>query len=202
MPVSIQGKPYHTVAERVKVAQETDLSLSCSITTSIESIHEREGGLREVLVKATVVFVQDDEVFTFTGHACEQEAPVGSKSVNVTSFIENAETSAVGRALAFAGLAGEQIASADEVNSAINQEADMVAHKEAKDGAARALNAVLSVLEPRGITSPIFWDAFQKRIGKTDSSKVTLAEWKQVKQDLQPNNLAGWVLELKPPQSE
>ena len=52
----------------------------------------------------------------FIGHAQEI---IGSSQVNITSALENAETSAVGRALAFAGLAvNGSIASADEINKA------------------------------------------------------------------------------------
>jgi len=47
----------------------------------------------------------------------------GSTNINKTSALENAETSAVGRALAFFGLGGTEIASADEVANAINQQA-------------------------------------------------------------------------------
>ena len=42
--------------------------------------------------------------------------------INKTSALENAETSAVGRALAFLGFAGTEIASADEVANAIKQQ--------------------------------------------------------------------------------
>jgi hypothetical protein len=65
-----------------------------------------------VTVKA-VVSVGDRK---FTGHASEV---FGSTEINETSALENAETSAVGRALAFAGygITGS-VASADEVISA------------------------------------------------------------------------------------
>ena len=44
---------------------------------------------------------------------------IGSSQVNSTSALENAETSAAGRALPFAGLAvNGSIASADEINKA------------------------------------------------------------------------------------
>ena len=46
----------------------------------------------------------------------------GSTNINNTSALENCETSAVGRALAFFGLAGSEIASADEVKNAISQQ--------------------------------------------------------------------------------
>ena len=55
-----------------------------------------------------------------TGYAYEKE---GSTFINKTSFIENAETSAVGRALGFLGIGIDAaIASADEVqNAQLNQ---------------------------------------------------------------------------------
>jgi hypothetical protein len=56
-----------------------------------------------------------------TGYAEEER---GSSNINTTSALENAETSAVGRALAFLGLAGTEIASADEVANAISQQRD------------------------------------------------------------------------------
>jgi hypothetical protein len=54
-----------------------------------------------------------------TGYA--EEVRTASK-INRTSALENCETSAVGRALAFFGLAGSEIASADEVANAIQQQ--------------------------------------------------------------------------------
>lgn len=61
------------------------------------------------------------------GHAYEWASKPGSM-VNGTSFVENAETSAVGRALGFLGIGinGMGIASAEEVQTAI-------AHSEAND---------------------------------------------------------------------
>lgn len=49
---------------------------------------------------------------------------VGSSSVNKTSALENCETSAIGRALAFFGFAGTEIASANEVEIAKEQQSD------------------------------------------------------------------------------
>lgn len=68
-----------------------------------------------------------DEQATSTGHAFE----VKSGHINSTSYIENCETSAVGRALAFMGIgATVAIASADEVANAIaTQEAQPTREK-------------------------------------------------------------------------
>ena len=54
-----------------------------------------------------------------TGHAEEVRA---SSQINKTSALENAETSAIGRALAALGYAGTEFASADEVAQAITQQ--------------------------------------------------------------------------------
>ena len=68
--------------------------------------------------KATI-YASDGDVLT-TGHAFEFQ---GAGLVNKTSYVENAETSAVGRALGFLGIgATESIASADEVKAAIEHQ--------------------------------------------------------------------------------
>ena len=68
--------------------------------------------------KATI-YASDGDVLT-TGHAFEFQ---GAGMVNKTSYVENAETSAVGRALGFLGIgATESIASADEVQAAIDHQ--------------------------------------------------------------------------------
>lgn len=68
--------------------------------------------------KATVY--DGDGKFLSDGYAMEQKA---SSQINKTSFLENCETSAVGRALAFAGVGSDNsIASADEVANAIRQQ--------------------------------------------------------------------------------
>lgn len=53
------------------------------------------------------------------GHAEEVR---GDSSVNRTSALENCETSAIGRALAAFGLVGEEMASANEVESAVAEQ--------------------------------------------------------------------------------
>ena len=74
--------------------------------------------------KATLT-VQEN---TYTGHAMEKE---GSSTINKTSFLECAETSAIGRALASAGYLGSEFASADEVATAIkNQEEKLATDKQ------------------------------------------------------------------------
>jgi len=62
-----------------------------------------------------------------TGHAHEER---GSSNINKTSYVENCETSAVGRALAMLGIGIDaSIASANEVSDAIAQQESKPATK-------------------------------------------------------------------------
>lgn len=73
-----------------------------------------------------------------TGHAYEKE---GSSFINKTSYIENCETSACGRALGMAGFGIDtSVASAEEVQNAIlNQEKKTNAREQSKLEALQAL---------------------------------------------------------------
>ena len=104
-----KGKEYVTVDERVKAFRT--LYPEGAITT--EMLFYDQG---KVVFKATCY--DDTGKVLATGHAEEIE---GKGFVNTTSFIENAETSAVGRCLGFLYLgATSGIASFDEVVNANN----------------------------------------------------------------------------------
>ena len=115
--ISIRGKQYVTVAERLR-----QLHLSVSNDMPGPSIDTKivyaEGGI--YIVKATVIpDITQPECF-FTGHAKEDES---KGQVNGTSALENCETSAIGRALGNAGYgSAESIARANEVMNAIHQQ--------------------------------------------------------------------------------
>jgi hypothetical protein len=104
--VKIHGKEYETVASRVKRFLEA--KTAWSIETEVHRVDDKS-----VVMKATI----RDETHRVraTGHAEEWRE---SSQINETSMVENAETSAVGRALAFLGYAGTEIASADEIDIA------------------------------------------------------------------------------------
>ena len=113
MPVNIHGKEYKTVAERlVELADHTEGKYSLKTKVIGGSVDVG------VLIKATLKL----ERGTFVGHAYERE---DSGYINKTSHVENCETSAIGRALASAGYAGSEFASADEVANAIKQQDDI-----------------------------------------------------------------------------
>ena len=111
MPVNIHGKEYKTVAERlVELADHTEGKYSLK-TKIIGDVTD------SVLIKATLEL----ERGTFVGHAYERE---DAGYINKTSHVENCETSAIGRALASAGYAGSEFASADEVANEIKQQGE------------------------------------------------------------------------------
>jgi hypothetical protein len=105
--IDIHGKAYVPVSERVRVAHEESKKLS--ITTEVLP----NGG--SIVIKATVT----TEKGVFTGISAANPA----KAIEKMSPYEVAETSAIGRALGFAGFGIiEGIATADEVVKAQNDE--------------------------------------------------------------------------------
>ena len=109
--IKIQGKDYITVNERIKEFRKQ---------------HPQGQILNQVMANADgqVMFqckVIVDGVLVATAHAYEKE---GSSFINKTSYIENCETSAVGRALGMYGIGIDtSLASADEVANAVKQQA-------------------------------------------------------------------------------
>ena len=108
--INIHGKEYGTVAHRVAVLRRY-LGAKLSITTEVVSITDNK-----VVVKATGSI---SGVVIATGHAEEDRK---ASRINSTSALENAETSAVGRMAAFLGVTNDNIASAEEVSLAIEQQ--------------------------------------------------------------------------------
>ena len=106
----IKGKDYVTVNERVKAFRK----LLPEGTISTEIVSHEDG------VIVMVARVYDGTKLLATGTAFESKE---SSYINKTSYIENCETSAVGRALAFLGLGIDaSIASSDEVENAVAQQ--------------------------------------------------------------------------------
>jgi hypothetical protein len=111
--VNIKGKDYIEVSERVK--EFHNLYKNGRISTEI--ISQGDG---VIVMKSTVVPDIANPERYFTGLAYERE---NGSYINKTSYIENCETSSVGRALGFLGIGIDaSIASADEVKLAIKQQ--------------------------------------------------------------------------------
>ena len=112
--VKIKGKDYVPVHERIKWLNE---NYEYNIETDYKYFAER----KMWVVKAKLTIHGAERDYTYTGLAQEIESD-NYREVNHTSALENAETSAVGRACAMANIGIDTgIASADEVQKAINR---------------------------------------------------------------------------------
>ena len=109
--IEVKGKNYTCVAARISAFRE--LCPMGTITTEILNLADG------VVTMKTTVADENGKVLA-TGMAQEKET---SSYINKTSYIENCETSAVGRALGMLGIGSdEQMASAEEVAKAINNQ--------------------------------------------------------------------------------
>ena len=117
LTTNIKGKEYAAVNGRINAFRR--LFPQGFITTEIVSL---EAGV--VVMKASCGYYEDGQAVVLgTGMAYERE---GSSNINKTSYIENCETSAVGRALGMAGLGiNTAVASSEEVQNAIKQQEDI-----------------------------------------------------------------------------
>ena len=116
----IKGKDYAEVNQRIKAFR----MVYPSGTIETEMIQNENG---VVIFRADVY---DGDRLLATGTAYEKE---NSSFINKTSYIENCETSAVGRALGMAGFGIDtSVASAEEVQNAINNQVEIKTEDEAK----------------------------------------------------------------------
>lgn len=135
--VKIRGKDYIQVKDRV-AAFRAAVPGGSILTEIVFQDEER------VIIKATIYDRNGNMIAT--GHAEELKA---ASQINRTSYIENCETSAVGRALAFAGIGIiDSIASSEEVERADQERMENVARQPI--GEIRA-GYLLQELEGKGI---------------------------------------------------
>ncbi len=114
---NIRGKQYVEVNERIKFFRQEKKYELWGILTEFPLIDSEQ-----CLCKCTITDAEGDVIAQ--GHAHEVR---GSSNINKTSYVENCETSAVGRALAMLGIGIDtSIASANEVNDAIAKQEEMV----------------------------------------------------------------------------
>ncbi len=111
--INFRGREYKTVALRV---QEFRAAFPIADGWSIRTLPVTVSA-DVVVFRAAVVDPSEREVAV--GYAEERRSKRG---VNATSAVENCETSAIGRALAAAGFAGTEYASADELARAVSSE--------------------------------------------------------------------------------
>lgn len=135
--VTIHGKEYVTVAGRLTEAHNELKQLS--ITTELLPVQDK------IVIKATVITPKG----TFTGISAANP----SKMIERESPYEVAETSAVGRALGFAGYGStESIASADEVSRVEAANTSTRKFVGATEWQLQQINGLLSELnDPKGL---------------------------------------------------
>lgn len=110
--VVIGGKEYLTVARRLK--DFWDIHPDWSVTTELVESAQ--------YVRIVAKIADETGRIRATGTA-EEDRDNGN--INKTSAIENCETSAVGRALGIMGYTGSAIASAEEMQRALEQQAEI-----------------------------------------------------------------------------
>ena len=144
---NIKGKEYAEVNQRIKAFRM--LHPEGEIFTEILS---NENGT--VIMKATIA--DKDGNILGIGHAYEKES---SSYINKTSYIENCETSAVGRALGMLGIGIDtSVASYEEVANAMHQQsqaenmASDLEKKTLKDRCRQLNVSLISVLRQTGMT--------------------------------------------------
>ena len=117
--IDIRGKQYATVDSRVEFFREKFPTWSLETDYPILDLDKGVCVCRAVVRDESGKAVAD-------GYAHEWQSKPGS-AVNKTSYIENAQTSAVGRALGFIGIGinGMGIATAEEVQTAIAHQKEM-----------------------------------------------------------------------------
>lgn len=110
---NIKGKEYVEVNQRVIAFRQLSEYTNFSLETEILSLDSESCVIRAIIKNAQGQVVA-------TGMAQEDKS---SSRINQTSYVENCETSAVGRALGFLGIGIEtSIATADEVDMAIKKQ--------------------------------------------------------------------------------
>ena len=165
----IKGKEYAEVNQRVKAFRM--VYPTGSIKTQMVSnengvcIFKAEvyGGIVNIGENLDGETVYDMQLLG-TGHAYEKE---NSSFINETSYIENCETSAVGRALGMAGFGIDtSVASAEEVENAIIQQDSL---KQISKTDLNVLQAMIKDLpEPKA-----FYDGLLKHFEITDLTQLT-----------------------------
>ena len=107
---NIRGKQYVEVNERIKFFRQEEQYKNWTLMSEFTALDAEQA-----VCKATIADTAGRVIAV--GHAHEER---GASNINKTSYVENCETSAIGRALAMLGIGIDtSIASANEVQDAI-----------------------------------------------------------------------------------
>lgn len=113
---NIKGKEYVMIHERIKFFRSESKYSGWAIVTDFSMLDA------DMCVCVCRIYDAGGQVISM-GHAYEERS---SSMINKTSYVENCETSAIGRALGFMGIGVDtSIASAEEVETALRKQ-DMI----------------------------------------------------------------------------
>lgn len=166
--IKVKGKEYVMVKDRVSAFRRE--FPGWGIATYIEKCMDGE-----CVIRAEVM--DEDGKVKATGYAHEKE---GASDINKTSYVENCETSAIGRALACLGIGiDDSFGSADEVAAALTQQAspDRLPKEKVK-------NLVSLVMKKRGVDRWGAVDVIQSITGKENSADLTPEDFVKVVQEV------------------
>jgi len=149
---NIRGKQYVEVNERIKFFRQEDQYKNWTISTDCTIAEDGT----QVICKTIIADPEQRVIATGTAH--EEKS---SSNINKTSFVENCETSAIGRALAVMGIGIDtSIASANEVK-------DAIAKQESGD-------------KPKAKAKDTTEQDFQKAVTYLKNSKDVAADWSKI----------------------
>ena len=164
----VKGKQYAEVNQRIKAFRM--LYPEGSIETEVLSI---ENGI--CIMRAKIYSNYDKGLRTLlgTGTAYEKE---NSTFINKTSYIENCETSAVGRALAMCGIGIDtSIASKEEVENAIEQQEQ---DKKEQDEKKKLLLAIKNIMIEKKVLPNEITEHFSKNSIEMNNEELQeVIEW-------------------------
>ena len=162
----IKGKDYAEVNQRIKAFRM--VYPHGTIDTKLIS---NENGM--CIFQAIVV---DGDTILGVGHAYEKE---GSSFINKTSYIENCETSAVGRALGMAGFGIDtSVASYEEVANAIQQQ------EEDKKISKTQEEALDKAIENRKIADDIV-EKILNKYGYSSTAEIKMKDYMKIVNEFQ-----------------
>lgn len=184
--MNIKGKEYAEVHQRIKAFRS--VFPEGGILTKMIS---NENGV--CVIQAEVGFYDDDGMWHRLGMGTAYEKEDGS-FINKTSYIENCETSAVGRALGMAGFGVDKsIASAEEIANAIlnqNVNTKKTAKKEAAQPVFKGgfmdeakLKDLLELAKALNWTEQYLVTAISKKFGK-QPAELTESEYHKIVQGM------------------
>lgn len=146
--INIKGKEYVMVKDRVTAFREDHPR--GSISTELLDLTDGR-----CVIKATIT--DEDGHLLATGISYEWE---GSTNINKTSYIENCETSAVGRALGFCGYGiDDSLGSANEVANAMLQQEKLKDLASESEKAAFRLMCAKAGIDPKEVLRAVGWTA-------------------------------------------